>query len=358
MNRVIFVLVICSLIFSACVREEKPVTATEAITIINIIDSSIKAKRPGEFNKLFSAKLLSARIAKKQNKRVDNSLMKGITAALNNATLGQQIISGMRHKGSYELVKQYEKDNRQHLIYRLYADGSLNYHDYELGRSNGKVYIADMFIYVTGEEFSETIINLAGSLVENNMSGESDLKGLRQIKLLLSQARYKEAKEAFDALPAKLKDQRSLQITHLLICSGLDEESYSNAIDRFKELFPNEPYMFLIMIDASMLQKNYAAALEYVNKTDSVINKDPFLDYYRGLLYRIMNDQPNAVRYLEAVSASMPHFSEGIVALIEQYINDGNFEKAKKTITSYRNEEKFDQESLTFMLFNHPDFKE
>ena len=357
MKKIPSLLFTCFLILSACKTEEKTVTTAEAMVVKDIIDSCIQIKRPAEYNKLFSEKLLSENIAKKQNKKVDNSFEKGIVAGLNNAAIGQQIISSIGQYGSYEFVKQYEKDNRQHLIYRLYGDGSLNYHDYELGKFKGKVYISDMFIYISGEDFSETLVSLVGSISEND-ADNLDIKALRKMKLFLTQANYVEAKKVYDGLPTVLKDQRALQVMHLIICSGLDQEVYMSAINRFKELFPNEPRMYLMMIDASMLQKDYAAALEYINKTDSVINKDPFLDYYRGLLYRVMDDSENALSHFEAVSKNMPHFADGALALIEQNIKNGNFDKARELVTSYRNKKKFNQESLTLMLSNYPDFNE
>lgn len=358
MKRLIFLLPAFLIVFSNCKMEEKPVSSLEAITVKNIIDSCIKIKRPAEFNKLFSARLLAESISKKQKKKLGSSFIKGVSTALSNASMGQQIMSSIKDNGSYEMVKHYEKDSKQHLIYRLYADGSLNYHDFELGRSKGKVYIADMFIYVSGEELSETIADLAENFSDNNMAGEKDFTALRKMKQLLTEGKHKQAKDIYDRLPTDLKDQRSLQIMHILICSGLDEEIYMGAIDKFIKLFPDEPYMFLMMIDACMMKKDYTGAIRYIDKTDSVINKDPFLDYYRGLLYKAKGDEVNATMHFETVSKNMPHFADGILALIEQYLEDGKTDKAKETILLYRGRKEFEQESLTFLLYSYPDFKE
>lgn len=333
-------------------------TRAEAFIVKNIIDSSIRTKRPAELNKLISAKLLAGNIAKKQKRRTGSSFVKQVSIALNNAAMGQQIINSIKDAGFYEMVKQYEKDNKQHLLYRLYADGSLNYHDFELGRSNGKVYIADMFIYVSGEDLSQTISNLSKNVSDEVLESEKDLAALKRMKQLLMENKHEEAKKVYDRLPTELRDQRALQVMHLLICSGLDEETYLKAIDRFRLMYPNEPYMFLMMIDASIMKKEYDDALMYVNKTDSVIDKDPFLDYYRGLLYKLKEDNENATKYFEMVTRSMPHFSDGLLALIEQYFIEKKYDKAKGTIAAYKKNKDYNEDMLSLLRYSYPGYKE
>ena len=345
-------------IFSACGKIEKPVSRSEAITIKNIIDSSIKNKNAGLLNRLFNANLLAAQIAKKRGKRSSRALVNNVSSALNSAAIAQQIMSSIKKNGFYELVKQYEKNKKQHLIYRLYADGSLNYHDYLLDRKNGKVYIADMFIYLSGEDFSETISELAESLEENKITDDKKMKGLTQIRLLMNEGKYTEAKKAYEKLPGELKGQRSLQIMNILICSQISEEAYSDAIDKFKQDFPNEPYMYLMMINSSILQKDYDAALDYVNKIDSAIDTDPFLDYYRGFIYREKGDAENAIKHYEMLFKNMPQFADGVLVLIEQYIISKESEKARETIAFYKKEKEFNQLSLTYLLATHPEFIE
>lgn len=74
------------------------------------------------------------------------------------ANMGSKIVEAISKEGSYELVRIYEKDSKQHMIFpRLYSDGSINYHDMELKRKKGDIKIADIFVYTSGENLSVTI---------------------------------------------------------------------------------------------------------------------------------------------------------------------------------------------------------
>jgi len=92
-------------------------------------------------------------------------------------------------------------------------------------------------------------------------------------------------------------------------------------------LFPHDPNMYLLMIDAYTLQKNYPKALESVNKLDSLIGKDPFQDYERGLLFKLMEDSTNERICFERLHQNMPEFQKGTNELVLYYF--GHHQVAK-----------------------------
>ena len=110
------------LLATSCQPKQKPVTADEVKIFAQKLESSLERRNP-DF-------------------------------------MDEAIIKTISKKGTYQLVKQYEKNNAQYALFRLYDDGSLNYHDIELTRSDGNVKIADIYIYTSGEYLSETIKGL------------------------------------------------------------------------------------------------------------------------------------------------------------------------------------------------------
>ncbi|HNC39184.1 MAG TPA: hypothetical protein PK492_07445, partial [Chitinophagaceae bacterium] len=85
---------------------------------------------------------------------------------------------------------------------------------------------------------------------------------------------------------------------------------------------------------------------ESVNKLDEMINKDPFLDYYRYLISNLKKDNTNAKKYLVSFVNNFPDFEDGILELILTYREDGEKEKADSLIKSYKLHSAFDQERL------------
>ena len=208
--------------------------------------------------------------------------------------MGTTIVNALSQKGTYSLVKQYEKDHKQHLIFRMYDKHMINYHDMELMRSNNKCQVADIFIYLNGENLSETMHGVYLQLSDEIGKEEAPwIEKLPQIRLLITANRHQEAMDIYKQIPDKAKKNRTFQILHINICSGLTDEEYAQAIQEYEMLYPNEPNMQLLMIDGYAMRKKYDKALEAVNGLDKMINKDPILDYYRAFCYSLLEDDVN-----------------------------------------------------------------
>src|SRR5688500_9805019 len=162
------------LVSASCSVKEEPVTKEEAFSMSRAIDSSIRNKKPEYFNSLINETAFADKIAKVPGTKVSAQMRQGIKSALKQSDLGDNIIRAARANGTYELVKQYEKDKVQHLIFRLYSDEGLNYHDFELTKKGGKLAIADIFIYLSGEDLSKTMSDLFVSFTtgDGNVSDE------------------------------------------------------------------------------------------------------------------------------------------------------------------------------------------
>jgi hypothetical protein len=342
--------------------KETPVTKEEAIQLSAVISSSIKNKKGTQFNELLSPDVFANRINAQTEKKgkIDRDLLVGVQSALKKNNMGNQIIQATEKDGMYDLVKQYEKDNKQHLIFRLQASNGLNYHDFELTKFKGKVCIADMFLYLTGENLSKSV----GDIIQNynNTNGtsskqEAEVQKIRQVKNLLMEQKFTEAKSQFNSLPASLRSKKILQIMHLQICSELDSDTYMQALNKFESLYSKEPYMFLALIDSYILKKDYSKALKCIDKIDLLIDKDPFLDYYRALVYNLSQKSSDARIHLEKVYKNMPGFQGGALELMVNYLEADENEKARKIIESYKNNTTFNQEKLNAILERYPSFQ-
>jgi hypothetical protein len=348
------------ILFSCSADTEMPVTDEEAMQLAETMSSSIKNKRAAGFDQLINAAVFSKRVKLQDN---DNALygkgfMQGVKNALNKNNFGNQIILAAGETGSYQLVKHYQKDNRQHLIFRLYtADYGLNYHDFELTKYKEKVCISDIFIYVTGENLSKSIADLLRQAVDLKSNSEkqlAEIEKLKEIKSLYNQKKLDQAKDLLNTLPSSLRKKKLVQVMYLQICAGLDESTYRQAAKRFESAFAKEPYMFLALMDGYIINQKYAEALECIDKIDSLINKDPFLDYYRALMYNLQQQPSDARVHLEKLVEHMPDFGDGVLELLVNYLEAGDTQKTKMLIQSYRNNKKFDQEKLNSILARYP----
>ena len=349
------------ILFFACSVPEKPVTKEEAMELSRKIERSIVSRNPILLDKIFDEEEFSKRVASGAGHSLNKDLLKGAMEGIRKMHFGQQIVQAVDSEGTYLLVKQYEKDNRQHLLFRLYRDGSVNYHDYELVKREDAIKAIDVFIYMNGERLSTTLTQ-ALLMVQDKMPdmSKTDLDRINKIKTikgLIAQRDYTKAREYYDEMPDDLKKQKLFQMIHIQIGSGLGNDKYGEAMNEYRALFPSDPNMYLMMVDAYVLDKDYPKALGAVNKLDSFINKDPFQDYYRGLMYKLMKDSLQSRACFERLHAYMPQFSKGTIELIVSYAKTGDMDKAVQLMKQAKNDKTLSPETAQFLCDLHPDLK-
>lgn len=352
--------VLCVLFFIGCTEPEQPITKEEAVKFAVSLTNSIRGHNGEKFNALLDLESFEKRIMSKSGDKLERSMVKEALGKIKSGTFGKQIIHSLGEKGTYRLVKQYEKDHRQHLIFRLYNE-ELNYHDIELIKKHGTVKIADIFVYVTGENISYTLAQTLLSFTENMATGspieEKELEKIKRIKKYLLESKHQEANQLFVTLPQELREQRLFKIINIQIASGLSNEQYLAAMTSFQHDYPDAPNIYLIMLDAYFLNKDSPGALRCINGLDSLINKDPFLDYYRAIAYRLEDDIDNQITCLERLNKNMPEFGDGTRLLVNTYLQDNKMEKAVALNRVYQQRKDVDTAFIETLYLLFPDFE-
>lgn len=344
--------VVVSVVLTACKQKPQQLTDEEAVTFAKAIEKSIK-KGDGDFLDHAFDKDAFIDKMKLPTTAEGRGFGKGILEKMN---LGNKITSALSDQDNFEFIKHYIKDGKHHVIFRLYnvKESSLNYHDYELIKSHDKCRVADVYIYLSGETLAETMGNLFKTLYANNndpdQQGLAGVEDLKEVRTLIQRGKNAEAKKMYEGLPAYLKNTKTILLLNVVICSGLGNEEYNEAIKVFREKFPNEPNMNLMMIDGYFLQKDYVKMLAAINALDSQINKDPLLDFYRYVSYDLLKDKQNARLYLTRLVKNMPDFQKGVQELIAVDLKDKNKAEADSLITIYRKKTRFNQQELTNII--------
>lgn len=348
------------LVFSifSCKPKDEPVSQDEAKSTARQIELFIKNEQPEKFNSLLDAQILSERISRHGHMKLNKDFVDGISSGLKSANLGNQIASSVGKSGFYELVRHYEKDKIQHLLFRLYSDDGINYHDMELTKRKGKIYIADMYIYVIGDYFSSVMSDLMGTLMDQALTDQKAkevLGSIRELKKLMQQGEYTEAKKYLDELPLAIKQDKMIQFSAVQIASKMSNEAYIEALDNYQRDFPDQPNINLMLLDANIIRKEYDKAIQNIDQLDQAVGTDPFLDYYRGLVLKMMDKPDEARKHLELLTAHFPRFGEGTLELIANYLEAKMYDKARPLIKEYRAQKEFNQVTLEMVLAGYPD---
>ncbi|OQP64138.1 hypothetical protein A3860_22290 [Niastella vici] len=345
---------------AACSEPEKPVTKEEAAAMAKSLKTNIAHRKSNWFNEVLDIKAFESRIREAAHNKVNETMLKGAMKSIESGDFGEQVIKALGKRGSYELVKQYEKNNHQHLVFRMYNE-QLNYHDFELIKKGDKIKIADIFIYTTGENLSASIGESLMSMNEQlSAVSKVDPQELQKIQLIKSYMQRKDgekASELYKSLPGLLRAQKLYKIMYIQIASDLGNDEYLAALNKFQQEYPDAPNMYLLMIDAYFLKKDFPGALRCVNSLDSLINKDPFLDFYRAVIYKQNNDPANALVCLEKLHQYMPDFGTGTLQLINAYLDEKQLDKAVALTQSYKKGKDVDDQTLEALYLMYPGYK-
>lgn len=351
------------LLLAACKGEEKPVSKEEAAQMARDLQSSIKKRNASKFNEAFDVEALIERMKKGASFKMNVGTVRGVAEGFKSGQLGTELIRSLGKGGTYELVKQYEKDKKQHLVFRLFgADGKMNYHDLELVKKKEQVKVADMFIYLSGENLSTTLAQTMAMMDESydsmSKSEKDKINNVKKIRRLLTDGKYEEANNLYQQLPDVLKQQKMAMIINVEIASGLGDEAYIKSMDDYEKAFPNAPNMYLMKIDASILRKDYLGALKAVNQLDSLINKDDLLDYHRGLISNLMKDKEAQRKYFERLVANKPDFTPGMLELLVHYMENNEAGKAVPLLKKYQAHPEADKDQIDALFTLYPELKQ
>lgn len=267
----------------------------------------------------------------------------------------------------YEYLHHYIKEGVHHLIFRFAGKNEgLNYHDFEVGRyKKDQCRFTDMFLYTTGENYSETVRNLfyetgldPDAYKDIVIFKENDLYRLQRLRYYMQQKDYPAAKNEFDQLSLTAQQLRFIQIQHILICSRISNDEQVKAIESFKKLFPDEKRLGLLFLDGYFINEDYNKALECINQIDSAVMGDPYLHFYRYNIYTRMNEKDKALKSLEVSVAQTKNFEDAILQLISEYLARNENLKADPLVKRFRAGKKFNQEQLDLLLQSYPSYVE
>jgi tetratricopeptide (TPR) repeat protein len=329
------------------------VTDAEATTFAKMIEAAIRDHKKEVLNDAIYAPAMAEKFGKiKASQKELKALVKGMD-------IGKRITAETANDGTYEFVKLMDKDAKKYVLFRLYGSNGINYHQLELCKAENAVKISDIYIFLSGEFLTETVQDLFTTVTgDGNLTKKTEddvLEATTQIKKLkkyIEEEKFTEAKVLYDALPAKLKTNSSILLYGIFIAQCQDSSSYETALSAYKKVKPNALNLDLLMIDGCFLKKDYKGVLAAVDRLDAYINKDPFLDYYRYLVYNMLADNTKSLEHIEKAAKAFPNYEIIQLELIAIY-NELHKEKQLATVVAdYKNNPSFNQQKLQLVLDN------
>lgn len=286
----------------------------------------------------------------------------------NKFQFGNLLLPELQKGINYDFISYYQAGpNEYHILFRLFSEDGLNYHDYKLFKDENGYRIRDVYFYITAEEYSETIrkiyySTLAGLQSEMTFDTESSkliegLKKVGDIRIAMMNQEFQKAYDLFDEIPFEIANQKTFQALKVQIAYQLDDQLYFESMDKYINAFPGDPSIYLVSIDKYIMTEEYDQAMSMVDTLDMIVFGDEFLDLYRGNISYLKGDILNAEKYFARLVEYFPSYLEGYDSLLLLYIQMGKNENAVHILETMKNLFGMDKGELgQFIELNYPDF--
>lgn len=336
------------------------VTLGEAKALAEKIETTINNGDASVFSSVLYVPEFIKRIGEHSESAKDPNVMAGFREGLQLNDMGQQVIVSIKN-GGYHFLRSYQQAGRTHILFRMFGDAGLNYHDFILYKVKDSVKAADIYIYLSGEELSETIGALISQLVPQNVSNPELAKKvafITELKALQKKGANAEIKALIEKQPIELRKNKVIQVSYLFACQALDNDSYIAAIEDYAASNPGASNVYLMMIDAYYLKKEIEKGLSAIDKIDSLTGGDPLLNLYRGNFNMLVEKFDEAHIYFEKTFKYDPTIGSNMQQLVLTYALKNDFDKSLSVIEEYKKTKNYNQAYIDYLYEAIPELKE
>ncbi|MBR9915544.1 MAG: hypothetical protein GYB32_12080 [Algicola sp.] len=286
-------------------------------------------------NDKFFERVLGGNSDLDRNDSFTKGLLLGMKQALN--SFPNEIISEVENGSYYDFISYRYDEAAQtyYALFRLYStESGMNYHDYRIVNNAGVIQFSDMYIYLTGEHFTETLGRLMRyTLPEAKIFGlinsphNSEFDQLMSAMTYNNNGEYLKAYNLMNNLKSELSQEKFLLIFKTLIASNIDEEKYLSSLEELITTFPDDPTIGLNKIDYYIYKGKYFEAIQVINQLQNE-TEDDFLNYVKACVAFEDQNYDLALNYFKYTIDNYADFFEGQAGYLNTLVMMKNYPEA------------------------------
>jgi tetratricopeptide (TPR) repeat protein len=335
-----------------------PVTAAEAEKLSTQLELSMNSGNPEPLNHLIYFPEFLIRTRSKSH-LIDN--VDTLTKIANDFGLfhiGNSTLK-ITKNGNFMLVRGFLKNEEMHLLFRAFGDGGLNYQDITIIKVKDSLRAADIFSYQLGESYASLFSYLIADA--ETPDAHSSLTSRQKYGTLfenaLSQKNYSAAKSAFEKFDEQTQNDRHFSLQYVQACQELNEKLFRKSVDHFTSIYPDEPTIYLLMMKEYADTKNYADYSRAIDKLDTLLQIDPFLNYLRGNVVANLGDLQGALHFYQETFDYDPAIWQNTEKLVACKVVNNELVQANDAINLYKNTPGYRKELVEALYADYPALK-
>jgi tetratricopeptide (TPR) repeat protein len=335
-----------------------PISVQEAEKLSNQLDSSVSNGNPELLDQLISFPDFIAHL-KSKSSLIDNvDTLTKIAEGYGLFNIGNSVVEIVKN-GSYRLLRGYKKDDEMHLIFRAYGDGGLDYQDITLVKVKNELKAADIFSYRLGESYSRLFSALIADKEprDQHMSLSAKEKYAGIFETALQHKNYSAARSAFEKFDEQTQNDKHLYLQYMMACQHLDLKLYKKVLDHYAEMFPDEPTPYLLQTTVYADTKEYNRFGLALDRLDSLLSIDPFLNYFRGNVEMKVGNTAEGRDYYQQAFDYDPSIWQNTQKLVACKVAMNELVQANEVLNVYKRTPGFRKELVDIIYANYPVLK-
>ena len=272
-----------------------------------------------DWDALFNTTLKGIEVTPKLRQDLTLGLKNGLSRE---SGFSGQIVKNSREGGTFDFLKVREDKNRQAILFRLIqsaGSGGVAYFEFIPEKSaDGKIRATDIYVFSSGEFLSEmlrrgilpVIANENRTFLDKLLTGErdyiSDLPKFSETAQLIGQGKMKEGLALIQGMKPETRKQKAVFLLRLRAAQASDENEYAATLDEYRKLFPTDPGLDLLSISYYTTKKDFKQALECINRVETAVGGDPYLNVTRAALCDVQGNHDEAKRLARLATEKEP----------------------------------------------------
>jgi hypothetical protein len=292
-----FALAATLLLLPLAARAQAPEMLDEkaCLEVVKAVEAAVAEADAEAYDDVLDLKGILTRTLKgvESEEKFKSDFIEGVMSS----SLGTQIADQLNAGGTLHFLRLHVVDGRTRALFRmLNPNGGVNYHDYVLVKDGDKVRTEDLYVYLMGETLSRTFKREFLKAIAVMTKAPGNLQGwekdymdaqprIGEMQAAIRGGDAKKALKIYGDLPQTVKDDKLVMMQRVAIALQAGNDEYGAALADWEKLFPGDPSMDLMQIDAFAVKGEFEKSAEVVTRLSKRIGGDPFLDAMRGGLF-------------------------------------------------------------------------
>jgi hypothetical protein len=282
------------------------------------IEASFHDLSTDGFNEYFDTESFKVKLISNIDFSSNDPYIRGFLDGVGDAgnKLALKIINEIENGAYYNLINYRYNivEKAYYFTFRIYSEETgINYHDYKVCSDGKDIKVNDIYIYLSGEHLSETLNRIFKMSLEDEKNNTFNSKGstlnsmfkVMNAQKLLQEGKVRQAYEMVDGITGPMKNEKFFLLIKALIASSYDDKIYEDILSEFAKLYPDDPTLYLKLIDYYFLKENYKMVHIYLDKLMFETNDD-FLNLMKAHAYMLQEDFINAEKYYNYIKVNYP----------------------------------------------------